>query len=366
MPRRRLLNAAEREMILAFPTTDDDLIRYYSFTESDLSTIRQRRGSHNRLGFAVQLCCLRYPGSSLPTDAEPPASLLALVAMQLGVDVSIWQQYAQRAETRREHLIELQAWLNLSTFSQFDYRCMVDRLSELAQQTDRGIVLAVAMVKMLRQQHIIIPGVDVIDRLCAEALTLGTRLVYEALTEPLAEHHCRALDSLLSIRDDSKVSSLAWLRQSPGPPNAKHILAHISRLEVIRDISLPDGLQHAAHQNRLLKLAREGGQMTAQHLRDLEPIRRYATLVAITLDTQATLIDETIDLHGRVLSALFSRAKRRHVERFHKDGRAINDKVRLYSRIGRALLQAKQTGTDPFAAIEADQCRCRPIRHCDL
>lgn len=30
--------------------------------------------------------------------------------------------------------------------------------------------------------------------------------------------------------------------------------------------------------------------MTAQHLRDLEPARRYATLVAVILDTRATLI----------------------------------------------------------------------------
>ncbi len=34
-------------------------------------------------------------------------------------------------------------------------------------------------------------------------------------------------------------------------------------------------------------------------------------------------------------------------------GQAINDKVRLYSRIGQALLEAKESGSDPYAAIEA-------------
>jgi hypothetical protein len=34
-------------------------------------------------------------------------------------------------------------------------------------------------------------------------------------------------------------------------------------------------------------------------------------------------------------------------------GRAINDKVRLHSRIGRALVEARRQGGDPFAAIEA-------------
>jgi hypothetical protein len=93
--------------------------------------------------------------------------------------------------------------------------------------------------------------------------------------------------------------------------------------------------------------------MTAQHLRDLEPARRYATLVAVILDTRATLIDEIIDLHDRFMGALFSKAKRHHADRFQASGKAINDKVRLYSRIGRALIAAKRSGSDPFAAIEA-------------
>ena len=40
--------------------------------------------------------------------------------------------------------------------------------------------------------------------------------------------------------------------------------------------------------------------MTVQHLRDLEDSRRYATLVAVVLDTRATLIDEIIDMHDRI------------------------------------------------------------------
>ena len=353
MPRRSLLTPAERASLLAFPATDDELIRHYTFSEADLSSIRQRRGNHNRLGFAMQLCYLRYPGFALPTDAEPPLSLLVFVGRQLRIGPDIWPQYAQRSETRREHLAELQAWLNLTTFGAGDYQRFVHHLAELALQTDRGIVLAETLVEMLRQRCIILPTLDVIERVCSEAQTRGTRLVYEALTAPLSGHHHRALEGLLTIREGSKGSGLVWLRQPPGLPKPKHVLAHLERLKAIRELSLPDGLEHVLHQNRLLKLAREGGQMTAQHLRDLEPIRRYATLVAVVFETRATLIDEIIDLHDRFLGALFSKAKRNHADRFQQSGKAINEKVRLYSRIDRALLEAKQSGSDPFAAIEA-------------
>jgi hypothetical protein len=67
------------------------------------------------------------------------------------------------------------------------------------------------------------------------------------------------------------------------------LLEHIDRLEAIKALDLSESGQHQTHQNRLLKLAREGSQMTAQHLRDLEPDRRYATLVAVMLETKATI-----------------------------------------------------------------------------
>ena len=54
MPRRSILSAAERERLLALPDTKEESIRYYTFSESDLSIIRQRRSPANRLGFAVQ------------------------------------------------------------------------------------------------------------------------------------------------------------------------------------------------------------------------------------------------------------------------------------------------------------------------
>lgn len=353
MPRRSLLTNAELASLLAFPTTDDELIRHYTLSEPDISAIRQRRGNHNRLGFAVQLCYLRHPGFALPTGAEPPARLLAIVGKQLRIEPNLWPRYGQRPATRREHLADLKTLLSLKLFSQEDYRRFVLHLGELAQQTDRGIVLAEALVEMLRQQRIILPSLDVIERLCSEALTRGTRQVFEALNAPLADHHRSALDGLLAIRQGTKDSVLIWLRQPPGPARPKHVLVHLERLKALRELGLPDGLEHAIHQNRLLKLAREGGKMTAQHLRDLEPSRRYATLVAVILDTRATLIDEIIDLHDRFMGTLFSKAKRNHANRFIQSGKAINEKVRLYMRIGRALLEAKLSGGDPFAAIEA-------------
>jgi hypothetical protein len=157
MPRRSILSAAERESLLALPDTKDDLIRHYTFSDTDLSIIRQRRGPANRLGFAVQLCYLRFPGIILGVDQPPFLPLLKLVADQLKVGVESWDDYGQREQTRREHLVELQTVFGFQPFTMSHYRQAVHTLTELAMQTDKGIVLASALIEHLRRQSIILP-----------------------------------------------------------------------------------------------------------------------------------------------------------------------------------------------------------------
>ncbi|MDN0012071.1 Tn3 family transposase [Providencia stuartii] len=353
MPRRLILSATERDTLLALPESQDDLIRYYTFNDSDLSLIRQRRGDANRLGFAVQLCLLRYPGYALGTDSELPEPVILWVAKQVQAEPASWAKYGERDVTRREHAQELRTYLQLAPFGLSDFRALVRELTELAQQTDKGLLLAGQALESLRQKRRILPALSVIDRACSEAIARANRRVYRALVEPLTDSHRAKLDELLKLKAGSSITWLTWLRQAPLKPNSRHMLEHIERLKTFQLVDLPEGLGRHIHQNRLLKLAREGGQMTPKDLGKFEPQRRYATLAAVVLESTATVIDELVDLHDRILVKLFSGAKHKHQQQFQKQGKAINDKVRLYSRIGQALLEAKESGSDPYAAIEA-------------
>ena len=353
MPRRSILSAVERESLLAFPDSNDEMIRHYTLSEADLSLIRQRRGDANRLGFAVQLCLLRHPGQGLLPESSVPVVLLHWVGRQLRTDPMCWSQYAEREETRREHLLELRAYLCVEPFGLAHYKQAVHATTELAMQSDQGVVLAANLLDALRHQRIIIPTLDVIERVCAEAITRANRRIYAALSEQLSDTHRHRLDDLLKRRDNSKTTWLAWLRQSPVKPNSRHMLEHIERLKAWQALDLPADIELLIHQNRLLKIAREGGQMTPADLVKFEPQRRYATLVALAIEGMATVTDEIIDLHDRILGKLFNVAKTKHQQQFQASGKAINAKVRLYGRIGQALIDAKQSGCDPFAAIEA-------------
>lgn len=66
---RELLNTIQREEFQSelLALSNYQMASYYTLNEEDKEIIFRRRKSSNQLGFAVQLCLLRYPGF-IPTD----------------------------------------------------------------------------------------------------------------------------------------------------------------------------------------------------------------------------------------------------------------------------------------------------------
>ena len=101
MPRRTILSDAELAGLLALPDTEVEAIRRHAFSDADLAIIAQHRGPANRLGFAVQLCYMRYPSVVLSAGDAPPRTLLQLVAAQLKLSPEHWASLATRLRARR-------------------------------------------------------------------------------------------------------------------------------------------------------------------------------------------------------------------------------------------------------------------------
>lgn len=352
MPRRDFFSPAQRLDLLALPEDEAELIRLFSFSTQDLATIWQRRGAANRLGFALQLCSIRYPGLVIGPHDEPARGMLMIVSRQLGIDPALWPKYATRDQTRREHLQMIIDLYGYRQFEMSEYRAVTSWLLPLALQSDQSMVLGHAVLQELRARRIIIPPLAVIERLCAETATIAMRRIYAALTEPLTLSQRRQLDALFLPYENRSFSVLSWLRLPVVATGPRHINSLLARLHRIRALNFAPGIEHAVHRNRLLKLARTAEQTSGQHMKRFEETQRYAHLVALLLETRATLTDEILAMHDRIMGKLFARAKRKHQETFLESARTINEKMRIFAKIGRALLDARKTGEDPFSAIE--------------
>ena len=59
------MTSRQRSALFSLPQRETDLLRHYTLSDEDLLNIGARRRPRNKLGFALQLCALRYPGRLL-------------------------------------------------------------------------------------------------------------------------------------------------------------------------------------------------------------------------------------------------------------------------------------------------------------
>lgn len=307
MPRRKLLTEQQR-LDFSSPATDErTMVRYYTLSADDLALIDQRRGDHNRLGFAMLLCYLRFLGRVLMEGEKPPMATLNFVARQLSLGSVLFVSYAQRDETRRAHLVEIQTRQGYQPFNRELYREFAAWLLPFTFTTGKGPALVAILLDELRTQNVILPSMPVIERLCSEVRASAQRQLWEKLTEGLSSLQCEALDKLLTIRTDSGQTWLSWLRQSVYAATPGNFPKLIERLKHVRAIGIELERATRVHQNYWIKLAREGGQSTAQHLADFEPLRRHATLTAVALESMSTLTDEALNMFDRLVGCFFKK-----------------------------------------------------------
>src|SRR3954465_3425325 len=353
MPRRRALTEAQLESLLALPTTEADLERHWTLDRADLAAVDRRRGGHNQLGFALQLCALRYPGRLLRPGELIPLEALRFVADQLGAEPEALASYATRFQTRYEQLDALREAFGFAELGFAQRREILAWLLPVALATTGAPAVARAFMEELRRRQIIAPGPSIIERLVAAALVLAERHVAHQLTRGLPPVRAEALDALLRPKEGTPLSMLAWARQPPGAPGHRTLARIVEQISILRAVGLDPACIEGVHPERLRKLAREGGRFTAQHLRALSPLRRRATLVATVLDTMIRLTDDGVALFDRAVGRMFRRAEVREEDALLRKARAANDKMRLFAKLGAALIEAKAGGADLDDAVAA-------------
>src|SRR5215204_6344255 len=122
MERRKLLTPEERQALLGVPDDEESLIRHYTLSPQDRLQAELRRRPHNQLGFAVQLCLMRYPGRTLGVDEHPPAAMVAYIAQQLGINPTMFALYSRRYQTRFDHGRRVARYLGVRTATREDRR----------------------------------------------------------------------------------------------------------------------------------------------------------------------------------------------------------------------------------------------------
>ena len=167
--RRQQLTEAQITALFDPPTYQRQLVRHYTLSAADLAAIRRCRGDHNRLGHALMLCYLRYPGRPLKAGERPPRPLLLFIAEQIDVLPESIEDYLAAERNRRRHAAELQDRLGFRPFGTRPAADLAGWLLPHAIETDRLAHLAGLVVEECRRRRIVVPSPSALERLCVQA-----------------------------------------------------------------------------------------------------------------------------------------------------------------------------------------------------
>ena len=352
MKKHEILSPQSRAALFDPPTDPTAIVRHYTFSPEDMALIRQRRRAANRLGFAVQLAYFRHPGRIMRVDEEPPEDMLIFIAGQIDAHPGDFHDYAGRAQTRREHIAELQTSLNVRLSRGRDARPLLSVAMNEAIGTDRGDTIVAAMVGYLREHHILLPSPWELERLALAARSLARKRAHRNLVEGLSPQTIAGLEALLVVAKDEERTPLAWLREWPEAPRQRNLVEVVERLEAVRKLGVGADREKRIHRARYAAIARESAIVSAQHLSRFDTARRLATLAVFAREMEAILTDAALAMFDKMLGSVFRRADRAYKDNVVDRAKTLDASARALLGMAKAMLAAKDRGEDQVAAVE--------------
>ncbi len=324
----------------SFPEEIDEpaLARFFSLSERDLKAARTHRGDHNRLGWALQLGCLRWLGWQPVTFAGLPTAAVTVVARQLNVASVALQDYTPSQRMWQYHAAEVVKHTSWRSFGAQERDDLLKLLRDRARQYTRLTALVDQAVQHLHSQQIVRPGLTVLEKVVARARAEATAALSKSIMARLTDKQRQSLDELITLVGPGEFSQLMQLQAPPGNPTVGTLLGLLKHIGSIRALGIEDLDLRDMIPNRLAELAQEAERQKLTELRRMPPTRRYTLLVALLNEQLYELNDNAVETHRRLIQEMGNRARGRRKQLMEERDKAVNDYMLLLKQIGEVLL----------------------------
>lgn len=341
MPRRHILTERQRSTLFDLPTDEPSLLKHYTLDDDDLSNIRKRRRPENRLGFALQLCALRYPGRLLYSGELIPKEVLSFIGAQIGITGEALLSYASRRQTRQKHMNALRDIYGYKTFSGRGAYHLKDWLYKQAEDARSNEDMALRFIGECRRTKTILPAISTIERLCADGLVAAERRIEARIANRLDENMRGRLEKLLTEMVDARLTRFIWLRQFEVGNNSADANRLLDKLEFLQNLELSPDVLSDVMLHRISRLRRQGERYFADSLRDISRDRRLAILAVCVVEWKSVIADTVVETHDRIVGKTWREAKKICDAKVDDAKTSVHQVLRSFTDLGSALLEAR-------------------------
>ncbi|MFJ6418992.1 DUF4158 domain-containing protein [Paeniglutamicibacter sp. NPDC091659] len=161
--------------------TRPELERFFFLDDEDRNLIAKRRGDHNRRGFVLQMCTVRYIGLFLEDPLAVPWPVVEHLAAQLEIeDPSCLKDYTERLKTAYEHAWEIRDAYGYQQYEDPAHgRIFRAFLHKRAWTHAEGpVALFNHAAGWLRRHRVLLLGVNVLARQVSEVRTIAEKRLH--------------------------------------------------------------------------------------------------------------------------------------------------------------------------------------------
>lgn len=325
------------------------LRRYFTLHGADREEVGRCRGVANALGFAVQLCTLRWRGHFLRDMAGVPSAIVETLAEQAGflplALAASLQGYPASEDTRLDHHERIRHHLGFTRCGAAELGRLFDHMVATAQTVPRAATLYPLSCRWLLEQRIVRPGPSTIRDILARARDRALVATFETLVAGLTPDACEQLDQLLlppAPAEGQAVSARSRLdafRLPAAGASAATLVALTVRLDELSSLGFArwPALQ-AAHPATRRLLAGWGYAYDAWSLRRFEPAKRRAILLCTVEAAFAEAADALIEMQDKLITRVHNRARKHRADLLHATDAAKAHAVSVLEDLGGLVL----------------------------
>ncbi len=296
--------------------SEEDLNVHFHLSEADQALIKEQRGNGQRLGFACQLCLIKFMGY-LPNDwlTTVPAPLLERLSDQLDTNPNDLQHYSVRrntrsGETRSDHLQHTLKYLHFTRWTPMDAAQLESWLLERALEHDKPTLLLDLACEKLIQSRILRPAIGSLERMVVAVRGQAYTETYRRLSSMLDQKLRAELDALLVVEEDSTYTRFSQLREEPNANTPSNIKSSLNKYVSLLDIGVSEWDLSMLNPNRRKFLAQKARRSTNQELQRMNNEKRYPILIAFLHQNLIDITDSILDMYSAFLEEVQHKCKR--------------------------------------------------------
>jgi len=349
-----ILSDQQRQELGRIPEdlTDLDIGRYYTLNQEELWAVKNRRTADDRLGFAVQLGVLHFPGIPWRDLPGIPDRVLTYLASQIDEAPEAILDYAQRYQTGDDHLKEIRALFQYRPWDGLALYYLTHQLLPRAMESDYSLWLMEEALTLLRRQRILVPAISTVEAAVWNVQRIAEARIEKRLLAVLSAEQQAALAQV--VKKDAALSGktrFAWLRRPAKKPSSRSVKQMALRVEWLRKLNLPP-LPTTVPAQRLHVMARRCGRFKAASLDALENKRRQKALLCCFLSYwQRELIDLSVELIHQMWLDVRRLAKRTQDKHILTNAKTLQRNFRILADAVGEFLRAEVEKLDPYQTV---------------